>query len=125
MGSALRSPLETRMKTIGKIGFLVVLATALCGCSLEVKPGEDLHGAWAYAQMFVEKQLVSPGTARFQPGAVAAGCVRHVGGDEYEVSAYVDAQNRFGGLVRQSFRCRVKRLRNGAKWRLVGDVEWR
>ena len=113
------------MITMGRMGALVVLAAVLCSCSLDVKPGEDLHGAWAYAQMFVEKQLVSPGTARFQPGAVAAGCVRHVGGDEYEVSAYVDAQNRFGGLVRQSFRCRVKRLRNGAKWRLVGDVEWR
>ena len=64
-------------------------------------------------------------TARFQPGAVATGCVRHIGGDEYEVSAYVDAQNRFGAVIRTSFRCRVQRLQNGAKWRLVGEVVWR
>ena len=121
----MRSQLETRMKTIGKIGFLVALATALCGCSLEVKPGEDLHGAWAHAQTFVEKQLRAPRTARFQPGAVADGCVRHIGNDEYEITAYVDAQNGFGGVVRQSFRCRVQRQNGGAKWRLVGGVEWR
>ncbi len=113
------------MKTKGMMSVLAALVIVLAGCDLEVKPGEDLHGAWAYAQMFVENQLVSPGTARFQPGAVAAGCVRHICGDEYEVSAYVDAQNRFGAVVRTSFRCRVKRLRNGAKWRLVGGVEWK
>lgn len=108
-----------------RLFILGALAVVLCSCSLDVKPGEDLHGAWAYAQMFVEKQLVSPGTARFQPGAVAAGCVRHIGGDEYEVSAYVDAQNGFGGVVRQSFRCRVQRQNGGAKWRLVVSVEWK
>jgi len=108
-----------------RLFILGAFMAALCGCSLEVKPGEDLHGAWAYAQMFVEKQLKSPATARFQAGAVSAGAVRHIGGDVYEVSAYVDAQNGFGGLVRQSFRCRVQRLQNGAKWRLVGEVEWR
>lgn len=113
------------MEAIVRMFSLAALAAALCGCSLDMKPGEDLHGAWAYAQMFVEKQLVSPGTARFQPGAVADGCVRHIGNDEYEVSAYVDARNRFGGMVRQSFRCRVQRLENGAKWRLVGEVVWR
>jgi len=113
------------MNTTRAMMILVAMAIVLCGCSLEVKTGEDLHGAWAYAQMFVEKQLKSPATARFQPGAVSAGAVRHIGNDEYEVSAYVDAQNGFGALVRQSFRCRVQRLQNGAKWRLVGNVEWR
>lgn len=108
-----------------RLFILGAFMAVLCGCSMDVKPGEDLHGAWAYAQMFVEKQLRAPGTARFQPGAVAAGCVRHIGDDEYEVSAYVDAQNCFGGMVRQSFRCRVQRQNGGAKWRLVGIVEWR
>lgn len=112
------------MEAIMRMFSLAALAAALCGCSMEMKSGEYLHGAWAYAQMFVEKQLVSPGTARFQPGAVVDGCVRHLGNDEYEVSAYVDAQNRFGCMVRQSFRCRVQQLENGAKWRLVGGVEW-
>lgn len=76
------------MVTMEKMFAVAAMAAFLAGCGLDVKPGEDLHGAWAYAQMFVEKRLASPGTARFQPGAVAAGCARHVGNDVYEVSAW-------------------------------------
>lgn len=113
------------MVTMEKMFAVAAMAAFLAGCGLDVKPGEDLHDAWAYAQMFVEKRLASPGTARFQPGAVAAGCARHVGNDVYEVSAWVDAQNAFGAVVRTPFRCRVQRLDSGARWRLAGEVVWR
>lgn len=113
------------MKRIGTICVLATMAAALAGCWPEPNPGEDLHGAWAYAQMFVEKRLASPGSARFQPGAVADGYVRHVGGDIYEVSAWVDAQNVFGGAVRTPFRYHFRRLDNGTRWLLEGEVQWR
>ena len=72
---------------------------------------DDVHGAWAYIQIYVERQLKSPGSAKFPFGGS-----RHVtplGGDRYRVNSYVDAQNAFGANVRTNFNGVIKKVSGG------------
>lgn len=74
----------------------------------------DVHGAWAYAQQFVEKRLKSPSTAKFPFGGARG--VTPLGGGRYKVDSYVDAQNGFGATTRQHFHLVIKQL--PGQWQL-------
>jgi hypothetical protein len=74
----------------------------------------DVHGAWAYMQLFVEKKLKSPRSADFPFGGS-----RHVtplGGGRYRVNSYVDSENSFGAEMRTNFHGVISRTSNG--WKL-------
>ena len=74
----------------------------------------DVHGAWAYMQLFVKERLKSPKTAEFPFGGY-----RHVtplGGYRYKVDSYVDSQNPLGAQTRTKFEGVIKDL-NGS-WEL-------
>ena len=110
---------------------MFVIFTAVClglcffGCDVEpLKEGEDIHGAWAYSQLFVEKQLKSPKSAKFPFAAASKGAVKHIGGDIYEVKSYVDSQNAFGASVRTNFKLKIKRVNNGNSWELINQIEF-
>ena len=78
------------------------------------KREDDIHGAWAYTQLFVEKRLKSPKSADFPFGGY-----RHVtslGGGRYKVQSYVDAKNAFGVEIRTDFEGIIKRIDGG--WEL-------
>lgn len=59
------------------------------------------YEAWSCAQNIVEGELKSPSTADFCSFTEAE--VTHLGNGEYMVSGWVDAQNSFGAILRQSF----------------------
>lgn len=100
------------MNKIVKIAFLSLL---LGGCGERTyDPDNDVHGAWAYMQLFVEKRLKSPSTADFPHGGSRD--VEPLGNGRYRIVSYVDAQNAFGGTVRTNFRGIIKRVDGG--WEL-------
>lgn len=74
---------------------------------------EDTLIAYVMAQDFVSSQLKSPSTAKFQN--YSKELVQNLGDGRYRVSAYVDAQNPFGAMVRNQFNCIVKYVGN-EKW---------
>lgn len=73
----------------------------------------DRLAACLAAEEFVERRLVSPGTADHQ------GCRSRTvsqSGNRYTVSGYVDSQNRAGGTIRSEYR--VVMTRGGGNWTL-------
>lgn len=74
----------------------------------------DIHGAWAYMQLFVEEQLKSPNSAEFPFGGYRD--VTPLGDGRYKVSSYVDAENAFGATMRTHFEGVIKRVPDG--WEL-------
>ncbi len=77
----------------------------------------DVHGAWAYCQLFIERDLGNLGVPASEidfPFAGASKYVEYLGNDEYQIDAYFEATNRFGGRERINFSMRLKDL--GGKW---------
>lgn len=69
--------------------------------------------AWVCAKMYVEDNLKSPSTAEFCKYTDAT--VMRVGEDEYIIHGYVDAQNSFGAIVRQTWTVSLFLTENGFK----------
>ena len=81
------------------------------GKKLEQKQKGDVHGAWAYMQIYVEQRLQSPKSADFRFGGYRD--VTDLGSGRYEVNSYVDATNAFGANVRTYFDGVIKRKNGG------------
>ena len=67
--------------------------------------------AWVCAQNIVQNSLKSPSTAEFC--SVTEATVYANGGNDYTVVGYVDAQNGFGAVVRESFIVTLTLTENG------------
>lgn len=66
------------------------------------------HLALSYSRDYVKDALKAPATAKF-PGILEAyDHVRHVGGDKYVISSYVDSENSFGALIRTNYICEIE-----------------
>ena len=74
----------------------------------------DVHGAWAYMQLFVEKKLKNPKSADFPFGGYRH--VTELGNDSYRVDSYVDSTNSFGAVIRTHFEGIIKEVEGG--WEL-------
>lgn len=74
----------------------------------------SVHGAWAYMQLFVKKDLKSPKSADFPFGGYRH--VAYLGNKRYKVVSYVDSQNSFGAMIRTNFKGIITRINNG--WKL-------
>jgi len=72
-------------------------------------------GAWAYTQMYVEKQLKNPSSADFPLTGIRN--VTHVSNGLYMFKSYVDAQNSFGATTRTYFEGTIQRVNGG--WEIV------
>lgn len=94
-----------------------------CGSKNKSSPSDNVTGAWAYAQLFVERSLKAPSTAKFPFGG-AHRDVKYLGNDEYEVNSYVDSQNSFGAMIRTKFKLIIKELKAENKWQLIGNIEF-
>ncbi|MFH1732752.1 MAG: hypothetical protein ABIF82_14025 [Planctomycetota bacterium] len=124
-----KGPIEEQAQKAAAIGCAVILlgaiALAVGPCSSvfrtdpKVKAHEEKYGnkleAFVAAQQFVEKRLLSPGSASFGWQG-SEECVTDLGDGRYEVKGWVDSDNAFGAKIRNNFRC-VVRHDNGT-WRL-------
>jgi hypothetical protein len=95
---------------------LVVISGVIAGISAFVHhgPGDQSFQAYDACQGFVKDRLKAPATANFE--SLMDASVSRVG-QEYTVTAYVDAQNSFGAKLREAFTCVVDRNAHGT-WSL-------
>lgn len=68
--------------------------------------------AFTCAEEIVEGNLKAPSTARFCK--VTEATVTALGGGEYEVKGWVDAENSFGAMIRSEFTVTYTALKNGS-----------
>ena len=69
------------------------------------------------SQSFVEQRLVSPTTAKF-PYIGDAYEVTKIDSVTWRIHSYVDSQNRFGAMVRTSYKAKLMYVGN-EKWKLL------
>jgi len=71
----------------------------------------NVHAAWAYTQIYVEKQLKSPSSADFPFGGSRD--VKYLGNNLYSFDSYVDAQNSYGANIRTYFKGTIRQVTGG------------
>ena len=94
------------------VATILVLAVVICLVAFypsgkNAKPTPDVpteFGGYSVCQQFLEKKLKAPGTAEYQP---LDETIHSLNGLLFTVTAYVDAQNSFGALIRRTFNCQV------------------
>lgn len=70
--------------------------------------GPVLADAYFNSQVYVQTQLKAPSTAKFPNSKDPAVVVADLGGNAAQVTAYVDAQNSFGAMIRQHYTATLK-----------------
>ena len=103
---------------------IVILIWLLSSCEWKSKPAcESDIEAFVIAQDFVKRQLRSPSTANFpritDPGVSSTPTTLVDGRCGFDVQLYVDAQNAFGGTVRENFSITVAPDGESGSWSLV------
>lgn len=95
----------------------VALALLLGACDTDIKP--DSVAADVMCHDFVKDKLKSPGTAKFA-GATEYKYKTLSTKKQYKwrITAWVDSQNSFGGVVRNPYVCTVSTKDNGKNWHL-------
>lgn len=105
--------------------FFILLGLVLFVTFASVNSGESEDGgndradACVIAQRFVRLQLKAPSTARFPP-CIDMSITRNY--NKWTVVSYVDAQNSFGAMLRNSFVAEVEYRPDLNEWRAI-DVQ--
>lgn len=114
-----KSKLRTVSLVIIALSIVIIVAVSRLGddgTNAPPKPEHDSMSAYYMSQQFAEKQLIAPSTAKFPP--YSQNRVADLGGGEYVISSYVDAQNSFGAMIRTQYLCTVKHV-EGDRWQLL------
>lgn len=96
---------------LGLIAIIIILSLLLSMCGSKdaaEKPPHDPISAFYMSQQFTTKQLKAPATAKYP--AYSEAQVLDLGDGQYRISAYVDAQNAFGAMIRTQYLCTVKHV---------------
>jgi len=107
---------QKRLLILLGVVFAIALVLAFVFRSEDVgwrEDREDKYMAIVMAEKAVKERLVAPATARFS-GHIAE---RQADG-RWIVCGYVDAQNRFGALIRNKF-CVALRYRGQGSWEVL------
>ena len=73
--------------------------------------------AYVMSQSFIERRLKAPSTAEFP--WITEISARAVGNCEYQIDAYVDAQNSFGAMLRNYYTAKLRYYPESEKWQLL------
>lgn len=98
-----------KKKYLFAVGILIIFSiflTACGGSGGKSDTGPSKINAWIMAQDFMKQKLKAPSTAEF-PG-YSDEYVTNLGGDEFKVNSYVDAENAFGAKIRVHFTMTLK-----------------
>ncbi|MBR2320269.1 MAG: hypothetical protein IKA50_05760 [Clostridia bacterium] len=96
------SPMVKTIATIVTVAIVVLIAVFLFKACSEIDTEDNYNTegrAIVCAEMAVEERLKSPSTAKFCPSYEMT--ATNLGGDNWKVTGYVDAQNSFGAEVRE------------------------
>lgn len=100
------------------IGLGVLLFMAACAQGPQQQK-QDVYGspqgAYDISKSFVTKSLKAPSTAKFPLFSDEDVIISSLSYGEYKISAWVDAQNSFGAMLRTPYKCSVQ---------YVGKNEW-
>ncbi|HCL4447342.1 TPA: hypothetical protein N2D16_002948 [Clostridium botulinum] len=89
------------------LSFILCLGIfAGCSESEEDKARNEKFAVYKNTTEMVEGKLKAPSTAKFQE--FDESLVQDLGGNKYEVSGYVDAENSFGANIRWNWHCTVR-----------------
>ncbi len=80
---------------------------------------KDTDMAFVMSQTFVEDKLKSPSTAEFPYSSSKGVNVHYQGECRHKISAYVDAQNSFGAMIRTKYYAEVQNEKGTDIWRLL------
>lgn len=108
--------------TLATAAVTTVLAFAAVGCDNSPHPSDQ--GAAVMCEGFVKKRLKSPGTAKFS--GVTETKIKTLSNKKpwkYQVTAWVDSQNTFGGVVRNDYVCTVS-TKDDDTWTLIGNIKF-
>ncbi|MFC0906235.1 hypothetical protein ACFHWD_16275 [Clostridium sp. MT-14] len=103
-------------KKIPVIICCLIVSIFMVGCgssSDENKPfsqltlDEQKGYLWSMSEDAVKNNLKSPSTAKF-PFSYDEAEFKALGNNEFEISSYVDAENSFGGTIRNNFTVTIK-----------------
>ncbi len=76
--------------------------------------------AFVMSKTYVKKMLRSPSTAKFPWGPDSQGVkTEYLGDCRHVISAYVDAQNAFGGIIRSRYYVELQNELGTGKWKLL------
>ncbi|MFQ1017457.1 hypothetical protein [Gilliamella sp. BG7] len=100
-----------------KIILISLVGIALVGCGKKTCP-DVVTDAWTQAQHIVKSRLKSPSTADFpypgKSGLIEIGELQGV--CHYYIEGDVDAQNSFGGIIRNRYSMNLKYNTSTEKW---------
>ncbi len=106
-----------------RVGCIALIVIAIAIIAFTAFSGNDDAGnkepscfdAYVMSQVFVERQLKAPSSADFP--AFDNSMVIPLGNGRFKVTAYVDAQNSFGAMIRTPYTCTIKKS-EGDNWLL-------
>ena len=115
-------PKKKSNSTLPGLLVLAVILVALCAGGVYVAnmfgagigapagpAGSKLTDAYINSQVYVQSQLKAPSTAKFPySGDTSAVTIKDLGSNTAQVTAYVDAQNSFGAMIRQHYTATLK-----------------
>jgi hypothetical protein len=103
---------------IGMYYFAMVMRMLMNSRATKAPPpiSHSASAAWSVCQQFVSEWHRAPKTAEFADFSDSQSRGGQDG--EYEIHSYVDAQNGFGALIRNSYLCTV-RHQSGTSYQLV------
>ena len=110
------SPPSKKGVALGCLGVVALVIGLPVACTLALGDGT---GEWeptttearAICEGWVEDQLKSPATAKFQDGGASGGP------SGYTIDGTVDSENSFGALVRSDWTCDIRWDESGDQWR--------
>lgn len=116
-GSACRSPAPpVPAKALTDDEFLATLSAQHKSSPAPLLADYTAAGAVDVCQQFVRDRLKAPASAKF-PSAAPDLTTMPLGGGRFRVTAYVDSQNGFGALIRNTTDCAVHWVK-GTDWAL-------
>jgi len=106
-----RATLTPKQKScvIGCLFFVVLFGVMPAMCNLtqsketkrRIQEERHVNRAWVQTQMWIEKCLKAPASAKFPPQPP----YENLGYRRYRFTSYVDSQNSFGAMLRTDFTC--------------------
>lgn len=100
---------------LGVFALLALLATA-CSDSQSPRP-PTLTDGFYMCQQFITPRLRAPSSVKWPPRPHSQ-YVTKIDDTTFRASAYLDAQNAFGAMIRTPFVCTVQHV-VGDRWRLL------
>lgn len=110
-----------------KFLYLLIISAFIIGCGddrtekqkAEIRC-ESSNSAYYMSQEFIKKMLKSPSSAKFPNYYSDSGIeVTYLGECKHKVSAYVDAQNSFGAMIRSQYTITIQNKKYTQDWAYI------